>query len=45
MQSKHGGGTHFATGDGAVTFINENIDMALYMALSSRSGGESVAAP
>jgi prepilin-type N-terminal cleavage/methylation domain-containing protein len=45
MQSKHGAGAHFASGDGAVTFLNENIDMNLYKALCSRNGGESVSAP
>jgi prepilin-type N-terminal cleavage/methylation domain-containing protein len=40
MQSLHPGGAHFAMGDGAVTFLDENIDFSLYLSLASRNGGE-----
>jgi hypothetical protein len=45
FNSRHPGGTHFATGDGAVTFVDENIDLALYKSLASRSGGELASLP
>lgn len=45
MKSLHPGGNHYATGDGAVVFINEDINLPLYLALCSRSGGENVAVP
>jgi prepilin-type N-terminal cleavage/methylation domain-containing protein/prepilin-type processing-associated H-X9-DG protein len=38
--SLHPGGTHFAFGDGSVTFVSEDIDFVLYQALGSRDGGE-----
>jgi hypothetical protein len=43
--SYHNGGTHFATGDGAITFLNENIDMTTYRSLASRNGGETASLP
>jgi hypothetical protein len=45
MQSKHFEGAHFATGDGAVTFLNDSIDIALYKSLCTRSGGENASIP
>ena len=38
--SYHPGGAHFALADGAVRFISENIDQALYQGLGSRNGEE-----
>lgn len=43
--SFHAGGTHFAMGDGSVTFVDENIDHPLYQALASRDGNESGSLP
>jgi prepilin-type N-terminal cleavage/methylation domain-containing protein len=43
--SQHPGGALFAMGDGSVRFVSENIDMALYRATASRSGGETLTAP
>lgn len=43
--SMHPGGGHFAALDGKTTFLSENIDFALYRALGSISGGESVSIP
>jgi prepilin-type processing-associated H-X9-DG protein len=43
--SFHSGGAHFALGDGSVTFLDENIDVALYQALASRDGGDSASLP
>jgi prepilin-type N-terminal cleavage/methylation domain-containing protein/prepilin-type processing-associated H-X9-DG protein len=45
--SRHPGGANFAFGDGHVTFINENIDLATYRALSTRTRlkGETIPAP
>jgi prepilin-type processing-associated H-X9-DG protein len=40
--SRHPGGANFAFGDGHVVFINENIAMFVYQALSTRDGGESI---
>jgi prepilin-type N-terminal cleavage/methylation domain-containing protein/prepilin-type processing-associated H-X9-DG protein len=42
--SRHPGGAIFAFGDGHVTFLDDNIDLATYQALSSRSGNEPVLA-
>jgi len=42
--SLHPGGAHFCAGDGAVKFLNENIDPILYGALGTRNGKESDAA-
>ena len=40
--SEHPGGANFGFGDGHVTFLSENIDLATYQALSTREGGETV---
>ncbi len=40
FQSDHPSGALLATGDGAVTFIDENIETKLYRGLASRNGGE-----
>lgn len=40
--SEHVGGAQFALVDGSARFISENIDMIVYRALSTRSGGEVV---
>jgi prepilin-type processing-associated H-X9-DG protein len=41
-RSRHPGGVHAALADGSVRFVNESIDLALWRALSTRAGGESV---
>ena len=38
--SNHPGGAQFATGDGAVQFVDDSIDMDTFMAMGSRNGGE-----
>jgi prepilin-type processing-associated H-X9-DG protein len=43
--SKHTGGAHFAFCDGAVRFLNQNIDAITYSRLGSRNSGESVEVP
>jgi prepilin-type N-terminal cleavage/methylation domain-containing protein/prepilin-type processing-associated H-X9-DG protein len=43
--SLHPGGANFLFGDGHVRFISETIDLAIYRALSTRKGGESVSLP
>jgi hypothetical protein len=40
--SYHSGGAFFGFADGAVRFLNENIDFATYQALSTRKGDEVV---
>jgi type II secretory pathway pseudopilin PulG len=40
--SFHVGGSNFANGDGSVRFVPNDIDTALYLALGSRNGGETV---
>jgi prepilin-type N-terminal cleavage/methylation domain-containing protein len=45
MQSRHTGGAHFASADGSVRFVAEEIDMSLYLSLCSRAGGETVDLP
>ena len=40
FRSEHPGGAHFATCDGAVSFILDDIDPLTYRALSTRSGAE-----
>ncbi len=41
--SRHPGGAQFAFADGHVAFLNEEIQMDVYQALSTRNGGESFA--
>ena len=43
--SCHPAGGLFGFGDGHVTFISENIDLATYQALSTREGGEPISGP
>jgi len=43
--SYHPGGSQFAFADASVTFISEDIDLILYKALCSMSGGEAAMAP
>ncbi|MDY0167346.1 MAG: DUF1559 domain-containing protein [Thermoguttaceae bacterium] len=40
--SRHPMGANFGFGDGHVTFISDNIDLATYRALSTRAGGETI---
>jgi prepilin-type processing-associated H-X9-DG protein len=40
--SFHPGGANFARGDGSVHLVNESIDVAIYVALASRNGGEAL---
>jgi prepilin-type N-terminal cleavage/methylation domain-containing protein/prepilin-type processing-associated H-X9-DG protein len=42
FSSRHPGGANFGFGDGHVTFLQENIDLRVYQALSTRAGGEVV---
>jgi prepilin-type processing-associated H-X9-DG protein len=39
-RSRHPGGVNMALGDGAVRFVAESIDQAVWHALSTREGGE-----
>ena len=43
--SHHAGGAHFAFGDGHVSFLDENIDISTYQALSTRAGAEIAQGP
>jgi prepilin-type processing-associated H-X9-DG protein len=40
--SMHPDGANFGYGDGHVQFVNDNITMYLYQALSTRAGGENL---
>lgn len=42
FSSHHVTGAHFLFGDGAVRMLNESIDLQVYRALATRSGGEVV---
>lgn len=39
-RSFHSGGAQFARGDGSVTFISENINLAVYRGMGTTKGGE-----
>jgi prepilin-type N-terminal cleavage/methylation domain-containing protein len=43
--SMHTGGANFGIADGSVQFISQSIDMATFMALGSRAGGETAGIP
>ncbi len=43
--SRHPGGGQFAIGDGSVRFVNENINLAVYRAASTRQGNEATLLP
>jgi prepilin-type N-terminal cleavage/methylation domain-containing protein/prepilin-type processing-associated H-X9-DG protein len=43
--SKHTGGAHFAFADGTVRMLQNGINTAVYAALGSRDGGETVSIP
>jgi prepilin-type N-terminal cleavage/methylation domain-containing protein/prepilin-type processing-associated H-X9-DG protein len=45
FRSDHAGGGGFLFADGHVVFVAETIDMAIYRALSTIAGGETIAAP
>jgi len=45
FNSEHPSGTHFLLADGSVRLVSETIDLAVYRALVTRSGGETVSAP
>ncbi len=40
--SMHGGGVHCLMGDGAVRFVTDTVNLAVWRAISTRSGGEVV---
>ena len=40
--SFHPGGVNFARGDGGIRFLNDSLDVKIYLALGSRNGGEIV---
>jgi prepilin-type N-terminal cleavage/methylation domain-containing protein/prepilin-type processing-associated H-X9-DG protein len=42
--SRHPGGANFVYGDGHVGFVNEQINLTTYRALSTRAGGEVISA-
>ena len=45
FRSRHPGGAQFAFGDGHVSFLSDTIATDVYRGLSTRAGGEVVAAP
>jgi type II secretory pathway pseudopilin PulG len=42
FSSPHVSGCHFSLGDGSARFVSENIDLNVYKALITRSGGETI---
>jgi len=40
--SEHPGGAHFTMADGSAHFISDNVDRAVFEALGSRAGGETI---
>ena len=38
--SQHVGGSQFLMGDGAVIFLNENVDLRIYQNIGSRNDGQ-----
>ena len=40
--SFHTGGANFGFGDGHVAFLNENVDLRTYRAMSTRAGGDNI---
>jgi prepilin-type N-terminal cleavage/methylation domain-containing protein/prepilin-type processing-associated H-X9-DG protein len=40
--SEHAGGVHVAFGDGSVKFVTDSVDIAIWHAAATRSGGETV---
>ena len=45
VRSYHEGGVNFATADGAVHFVTDDIDTIVYNGLGSRNGNEAVEIP
>jgi prepilin-type N-terminal cleavage/methylation domain-containing protein/prepilin-type processing-associated H-X9-DG protein len=45
FRSKHKGGLQFCYADGHVSFIDENINLTLYQALSTKAGKEAISVP
>ncbi len=43
--SRHTGGVHSMTGDGAVHFVSDNVDLTVWRALGTRAGSETVNSP
>jgi prepilin-type N-terminal cleavage/methylation domain-containing protein/prepilin-type processing-associated H-X9-DG protein len=44
-RSKHSGGVNVSLGDGSTRFISDNVDLRVWRALATRSGGEAVSLP
>jgi prepilin-type N-terminal cleavage/methylation domain-containing protein/prepilin-type processing-associated H-X9-DG protein len=44
-RSRHSGGVNVTMADGSVRFVNNNIDLAVWRAAGTRSGGETFGAP
>ena len=42
FRSDHPGGANFAFVDGSVRFVDETIEKAVYQALATRDGGETI---
>jgi prepilin-type N-terminal cleavage/methylation domain-containing protein/prepilin-type processing-associated H-X9-DG protein len=45
MGSGHSGGCNVALADGSTRFVSDSVDAALWRALSTRAGGESISSP